>query len=1387
MPNPLKFGLSFGGFGPQTLRGTEGPDILFGGQGDDTLVGGGGDDRLFGGRGEDTVVLSGGVEDYDIRTGNGAWTYVTAPDGSVTRTQKVERLVFEADGYAIDLTGGNNPVLARDDSFSAQADEAALLTGVLDNDFDFDGDPLRIVAIDDSATAGTATLNPDGSIAYEANGAFDYLADGETAETTLTYTVTDDRGSTATATVTITVTGVNDAPTLVAGDVAVDENQTAVLTAIGTDVDGDSLTYTVSGTDAALFVIDPATGVLSFAEAPDFEAPADADGDNLYEVTVTATDTGGLSASRDVTVTVENVVEARINEIHYDNGGTDIGEFVEVKGEPGADLSAWSLVFYNGSNGTVYRTEALRILSDEGFTVISGPSNSIQNGAPDGIALVDGSGEVVEFLSYEGSFTATDGPAAGMVSTDIGVAEGSDTPEGFSLQRNEDGTWRGPEPETPGAANDAAPPPPPAVSIRLNELHYDNDGGDVGEFVEVAGTAGADLTGWRIELYNGNGGALYASYALTGTLSGREGTGYASIDTPGIQNGAPDGFALIDPSGAVVEFLSYEGSFTATSGTAAGLTSTDIEVAEGGDTPTGYSLQRQEGDVWAAPAPATRDAPNDGGVAPAPDVRIGEIAISTTGTDWEFVEFAGTPGQSLDGLQLVQISGVATDRFDPGQVISVIDLSGGTIGETGTYLATSAQAEATFGVTGDQSFDNNTFANESSTFLLVRGAALTEGTDLDATNDGTLDVPLDVVDGLALVADDAPLVYSDVVVGPDGSFLAPGAELLADGSYRQTSFSQPADYSPTPGFVPPPPPPPTGTVLISTVQGSGDASPLLGATVTVEGVVTAVVSNGFYLQEEDADADGDAATSEGIFVFTGGAPTAELSQVASVTGTVEEFFGFTQIGDAMVTVSGTAAMPTAAALTLPFATDVDLEAVEGMRVELSVAEGDAPLTVIENFQLAQFGQVVVSSGIQYQPTQLFDAQTQADEIDALQAQNAANRILIDDGSNATFPDGFVFIPNTTAGDDGDGYLDSADTDGTLRLGAELTEPVTGVMNFAFGDYRIIPTEQLAIDEATNTGAREAAPDVGGSLKVASFNTLNYFTTLNARGADTPEEFARQTDKIVTAILSLDASVIGLQEIENNGFGEGSAIDTLVDALNAEAGAGTWAFVDPTTDGGLIGTDQITTGMIYRTDEVTLLNSDFLVFDDGGTQRNRPAIAAAFEDADTGGVFTLVNNHFKSKGGSGSGGDADSGDGQGAFNETRTDAAIQLAAWLDTDPLGVNDPDVLIVGDLNAYLQEDPVQALEAAGYANLLELFVGAEDAFSFTFDGLRGALDQALATDSLLAQVTGVAEWHINSPEPSLLDYRDDAFFDADTPWAASDHDPLIVGLTLTGDAPLV
>jgi len=223
----------------------------------------------------------------------------------------------------------------------------------------------------------------------------------------------------------------------------------------------------------------------------------------------------------------------------------------------------------------------------------------------------------------------------------------------------------------------------------------------------------------------------------------------------------------------------------------------------------------------------------------------------------------------------------------------------------------------------------------------------------------------------------------------------------------------------------------------------------------------------------------------------------------------------------------------------------------------------------------------------------------------------------------------------------------------------------------------------------------------------------------------------------------------------------------------------------------LGTDAIKVGVLYRPAVVTpvgttaTLNTTTFVNAGDGSPRNRPALAQAFEENATGARFIAVVNHLKSKG---SACDApDTGDGQGNCSAVRAIASQALTAWLATDPTGVGDRDVLLVGDYNAYAKEAAITTIEAAGYTNLIAASNGPS-AYSYVFDGQWGYLDHALASSSLAGQVRGVTEWHINADEPSVLDYNTDfksagqqsSLYAADQ-FRTSDHDPVLVDLALT------
>ena len=575
---------------------------------------------------------------------------------------------------------------------------------------------------------------------------------------------------------------------------------------------------------------------------------------------------------------------------------------------------------------------------------------------------------------------------------------------------------------------------------------------------------------------------------------------------------------------------------------------------------------------------------------------------------------------------------------------------------------------------------------------------------------------------------------------------------------------------------------PVTATLIHDIQGSGMATGMAGSVVTIEGIVVgdyqaAGEFGGFHVQEEDADADGDPATSEGIFVFSTMAVAS--GDLVRVTGTVAEGFGLTQLTSILtVFVCGSRHSVAPIPVTLPVAAVSDFERNESMLI--SIAQD---LTVTGTFTLGRFGEVDLSVGGRLDhPTGEVAPGAQAI---ALQNLHDRSRILLDDGNNeqnidpTRFPDGGLSASNT------------------LRSGSTL-HGLTGVLDFRFGRYRVQPIGPITFDR---TNPRPYAPEaVGGDVRVASVNVMNYFNGdgmgggfPTERGANDEFEWQRQRNKIVSAIVALEADVVGLLEIENDATDGHSAIEDVVDGLNAATlGPGTWGFVDT----GTLGADVTRSAIVYRPGVVTpfgpwafLDSSVDPRFIDRG---NQPTLAQTFT-AVTGGRFTLAVNRFRSKASSCDlFGDPDTGDGQGNCNLVRTDAARAVVDWLATDPTGAGDARFLVVGNLNAYAQEDPISVFRSADYMDLIDQFVG-DDAYSFVANGQSGYLDHALASIDLAGQVTGVAIFHINADEPSVLDYNTEfktpnhvnTLYD-EGPFRAADHDPVLIGLDLSNDQPV-
>jgi predicted extracellular nuclease len=586
------------------------------------------------------------------------------------------------------------------------------------------------------------------------------------------------------------------------------------------------------------------------------------------------------------------------------------------------------------------------------------------------------------------------------------------------------------------------------------------------------------------------------------------------------------------------------------------------------------------------------------------------------------------------------------------------------------------------------------------------------------------------------------------------------------------------------------------------IQGSGSSAAITGAVVT-QGVVVgdfegpSPALRGFYLQ--DLAGDSDPATSDGIFVFNGDTDSVTLGDVVRVTGSAEEFQNQTQISSVSSILPCGVGSVTPVDVSLPFSAADYPERYEGMLVRLPQT-----LYVTEHFQLGRFGQAVLTSRPDrlQQPT---NVTTPGAAALALQAANNLDRIILDDQTNSQNPDPIAF---------GRGALPLSASN-TLR-GGDSAAGIVGVLTYTWSGnaasgnaYRLRPIGALnggAINFAA-ANPRPASPTVGGRLRVTAANLLNYFNSFgngncqlgvgggatNCRGANDAAEFARQWPKTVANLVNGGADVIGIMEIENDGYGASSAIQDLVNQLNSATAAGTYAFIDAdalTSQTNALGVDAIKVGLIYKPGKVTpvgttaALNTTAFVNGGDSAARNRPALAQAFQEISSGERFIVVVNHLKSKGSACNAPDA--GDGQGNCNGVRTAAATLMTAWLAGNPTGTGDPDIMIMGDLNSYAQEDPITAIKSAGYVNLIESRLGVS-AYSYAFDGQWGYLDHALATAALDAQVVGAQEWHINADEPSVLDYNTEfktpgqitSLYAADQ-FRSSDHDPVIIGLNL-------
>ncbi|GIF20835.1 5'-nucleotidase [Actinoplanes tereljensis] len=748
---------------------------------------------------------------------------------------------------------------------------------------------------------------------------------------------------------------------------------------------------------------------------------------------------------------------------------------------------------------------------------------------------------------------------------------------------------------------------------------------------------------------------------------------------------------------------------------------------------------------------------------------ISEIHYDNAGTDsGEAIEIQAPAGFDLTGWKVVLYNGDASSgggSYNTAALSGAVPAAGVVVQ---TYAANGIQNGAPDGVALVK--PDNSVAE----FLSYEGAfAATSGpaTGLTSTDIGVLEPGTD------------PVGYSLQKI--DGVWKAPAQNSFGALNTATTPPTEPTDPDPVGCTT-------AVTNTIAEVQGTGAATTLAGSVVTVEGIVTADHRtggfNGIYLQTAGTGGSRPVAAgtaSDGIFVYVGSGtnqPSVAIGDKARVTGTVSEYNGLTELSIAAKTgvqiCANNAALPAPVPLTLPLAADAR-ESVEGMLVAPAGA-----YTVSDTYYANLYGEIVLAAGAKPARIPTDIARPGSTEALAQKAANANARVLLDDAKTTNLSQAAIAPP----------YLDAANP---VRTGDTVAKFGPVVFSYEYGDWMFEPTTPVGFDTPaasrttfTATNPRTAAPAaVGGDIKVASFNVLNYFVHFggDARGAVDAAAAAKQQAKIVAAITAMDADVVALMEIENSVKFEPNdpqmALKVLVGALNDVDGAGTWDYVrSPAELPAATAQDVITTAIIYKPAAVTPKGASRSINDETVWSNAREPIAQTFTSGTI--DFTVVANHLKSKSASvtPTGDNIDAGDGQGPYNGDRKRQAASLATFVAS----LNTPNAILLGDFNSYTEEDPMQVLYDAGYEDVHTTHAPGKS--SYVFGGESGSLDHALVTSSLASRVTGVDIWNINSVESYAFQYDGYAPFYAPNPYRASDHDPVVIGLKtgLTGPVDL-
>ena len=530
------------------------------------------------------------------------------------------------------------------------------------------------------------------------------------------------------------------------------------------------------------------------------------------------------------------------------------------------------------------------------------------------------------------------------------------------------------------------------------------------------------------------------------------------------------------------------------------------------------------------------------------------------------------------------------------------------------------------------------------------------------------------------------------------------------------------------------------------IQGDGYVSPFVGSEVTIRGVVTRLVpESGFYLEEPDSDSS--LKTSNGIFIERESLGDEIMpGHEMLISGRVSELGQSKDTLTSITDISGSITCETGlelpdSTLSLPLDSR-QREAVEGMRVSIRKT-----LNVTDVYNFYRGTVTLSANGLLRVPTEDMPPGKEAAK---LARNNRARSIQAGIGE-----------ANTQL----------------LRHGSAFPG-ATGVMGHD-GRGQILLIEPLREGDLSPPPGLAEPPE--GMLRLISMNLLNFFNGDGTgggfpteHGAKSYDDFIAQSNRIQAALAVMQPTVIAVQELENDGFGEFSASRSLLDLLE-KAVPGEWAAVE--TQASQIGGDVIKVGLFYRADFLEAVGRPHVLDSQPFRHLSRQPLAQLFRDRASDVQFLVAANHLKSKGSCpDSGPNTDQQDGQGCWNPARVEAARAVTDWVERLVQGTGAARALILGDMNSHRQEDPIRAFRKAGLTDLVEQYSGLPQ-HSYVYWGEAGTLDYAFATSALTHDVHRAEIWHINADWPQRVALPQ--------PWLRfSDHDPVMLDLDFSQPA---